>query len=465
MSNFNQNIYNIPEITNKGWNRTQSEIYKDLSWYQDLSLYLAPNSILSRSNVTRAKKITSEYYENDKKIFEAEGNYWYKKEAEEWVFQEFENLLKELNDLENSVVTYNTQQEQENHLKILAWEIDKADYINKIRREIHSAKYEYLINNPYLNTQLDPNNPDRSPIDTPPICNSNANGKTASDILWACKEGATQGKTFTINYSKCTNPNFKNKNEIMVDSNGLHNGKPVEVCEWATISSSRYINALKEYYRIPDILSSTENKAERSNLLLDEISVNNVYNVNNVYGIALNNDRYNNNNSFTSKSGKIYKLYDQTQWPWSSYKYSNGETISNNGCMLTAAATVASSLWNYKITPWDFFNEKYRHALVSSSVPIMSNGKLKAKPINTNNQIIDNLQKWNPVIIMVKNNEFTSSQHYLALLDISSDGNKIFIGNSHIADAEKGKKNVKNGWYPTKDVLTNVNEATAFYCA
>ncbi len=184
------------------------------------------------------------------------------------------------------------------------------------------------------------------------------------------------------------------------------------------------------------------------------------------YGIALDGSEYNTSNSFTSRSWITYKLYDQTKWPWSMNKYSDGRTMKQKWCMLTSAAVVASSLWNFSITPWDLFN-RHRHELVATSVPAESKWKLKQKVVKTNSEIIDWLKSGNPVIIKVEGknrkwwkSKFTSSQHYMSLLDISEDGSKVFVGNSHISDWGNYSS---NGWYSTNEVLTSVREATVFY--
>lgn len=191
------------------------------------------------------------------------------------------------------------------------------------------------------------------------------------------------------------------------------------------------------------------------------------------YGYALDGSEYNSDNSFTSKSGITYKLYDQTEGSWSlsqeneeqvkEYKY-----MKNRWCMLTAAAVVASSLWNFNLTPWDFY-KNFKHKLVSSSVPLASDGKLKADKINNlksvKDKIVKGLQEWNPAIIMAFGqnkwgaSKFTNGQHYMALLDISEDWSKIFVWNSHTADNWSYSS---NWWYPTSEVLTSVKEATIF---
>ena len=168
-----------------------------------------------------------------------------------------------------------------------------------------------------------------------------------------------------------------------------------------------------------------------------------------------------------SKSGATYKLYDQGVGDWANYQYSDGKDMAYRGCMLTAAASISSAA-NTSVNPGTLFKE-HRHDYVASSVPAESNGKIKSQSIsidgNTNNNIVQNLQQGNSAIIMVKgrndggSSKFTSGQHYMALLDISDDGKKIFVGNSHVND---GGKYSANGWYPTEEVLESIREATVF---
>ena len=183
------------------------------------------------------------------------------------------------------------------------------------------------------------------------------------------------------------------------------------------------------------------------------------------YGIATDAGSYNSNNSYVnSKNGITYKLYDQGMGDWAGYVYSDGATMKNNGCMLTSASVLSSAV-DSSITPGNFFNSSYRHEFVSNSVPAQSNGNFQAISVSDPQTIISNLQQGNPAIVMVKgykkggSSSFTTSQHYMALLDISDDGSQVFVGNSHSTD---GGARSGNGWYPTSEVLTSVNEATVF---
>ena len=193
---------------------------------------------------------------------------------------------------------------------------------------------------------------------------------------------------------------------------------------------------------------------------------------NSKYGCAIDGGVYNKANSFTNRYGVKYKLYDQTLWPWSSLKYGDGKLFDYKWCMLTAAAVITSSL-NYQITPTNFFNKKYRHEYVYNSIPKYSSQKIKSYRYlrmgsDTNRKVVENLKKGNPAIIKVVwgkkgESKFTWDQHYLALLDVSNDWKKIYVGNSHISGASN--EYAAHWWYPTNEVLKSVNEATTFYRA
>ena len=172
-------------------------------------------------------------------------------------------------------------------------------------------------------------------------------------------------------------------------------------------------------------LNTEEEIVERTNSDLSELeenvnSWNNSVDISKRYGFSVGVETYDENNSFLSSSGMTYKLYDQ---------------------------------------------RKFRHSLVSSSVPVISGGKLNSRKASSNEEVLSELKKWNPAVIKVKwakqrgASKFTSGQHYMALLDISPDGSKVFVWNSHVLD---GGKYSSSGWYSTSEVFTSVDERTVF---
>ncbi len=173
-------------------------------------------------------------------------------------------------------------------------------------------------------------------------------------------------------------------------------------------------------------------------------------NANNVYGSYKN-----------SRNGITYNTYSQADSRWKDHKYSNGQTIAQNGCMVTSIAVVSSAV-NSSITPYTVFNSSHRHNYPWDAITKLTSSKIKCSSGSTNKQnIINFLKDGNVVVIKVygrnKNgsSSFTSSQHYMALLDINDTS--IYVGNGYSSSG-----NGRIGWYAIDKVLTSVN--TADYC-
>ncbi len=163
------------------------------------------------------------------------------------------------------------------------------------------------------------------------------------------------------------------------------------------------------------------------------------------------------------KSWLTYNLYDQALWSrWKlKYKWWN-TTVADIGCMITSAACVTSAIDPLK-TPKDFF-ESYPHTHVFKSIPKITN-RWKAKQITQGDkqqQIEDNLKKGYPAIFMVRwkkrwwSNKYTTSQHYMAAVDIrENNGQKeIFIANTH--------NNRWGGRVPANEIFISMQEASIY---
>lgn len=162
---------------------------------------------------------------------------------------------------------------------------------------------------------------------------------------------------------------------------------------------------------------------------------------------------YTSKNSHTNSiNGIRYLIYDQTDSRWGKTQYPNGKTISAIGCLITSTAVVSSAA-DSTITPLSVFNTSARHEYPSTGIITMT-GKdyfsCKWGSI-TREQIVKDLSSGKVGVIKVEEgSRFTSSQHYMALIDISKDRNKIFIGNYYAGGS--------GGWYGTSTVLTDVHE-------
>ena len=162
-----------------------------------------------------------------------------------------------------------------------------------------------------------------------------------------------------------------------------------------------------------------------------------------------------------SINGIVYNLYNQSSDAWKGYYYSSGQTIAQNGCMNTSVAVVSSG-YDKSITPVTAF-QKYRHSHPRTGISGLTNGAYSCSSGSTSkNNIVNTLSAGNVVVIMVygKNkggsSSFTSSQHYMALIDIS--GSNVFVGNAY-SNSTYGKA----GWFNIDKVLTSIQSADHCY--
>jgi len=155
-----------------------------------------------------------------------------------------------------------------------------------------------------------------------------------------------------------------------------------------------------------------------------------------------------------------YILYNQTDPRWNDVKFSPDRTIGSVGCAITAVSVI-SSAYDTSITPKTVFDiYPYNHPY--ESITNLSNNKFKCEMLNTLNtktKIINSLSRGNVIVIMVKghydggSSKFTSSQHYMALIDYDKNNNKIFVGNSYGTYGYS-----QSGWYNEDEVLTSVRQ-------
>jgi len=159
-----------------------------------------------------------------------------------------------------------------------------------------------------------------------------------------------------------------------------------------------------------------------------------------------------------SINGIEYKLLNQADPQWKDVKYpTRSGTIGKVGCMITTVAVV-SSAYDQTMTPKKVMDAGYQHSYPSDSVPHFSSKNFTCTMSTSPNKstIISNLKQGNPVIIMVKGGSaFTTSQHYMALIDIKSDESQVFVGNAY--DSGTGTYN-RTGWFDTGTVLYDMRE-------
>lgn len=162
-----------------------------------------------------------------------------------------------------------------------------------------------------------------------------------------------------------------------------------------------------------------------------------------------------------SKNGIKYNIYNQSDNRWAGHYYSSGQDIKKNGCLNTSVAVV-SSAYDKSITPVTVFNSSHRHNYPWSAIKSLTKNTFNCYSGSTKKEnIVNFLKDGNVVIIKVygrKNggsSKFTSSQHYMALLDINDT--QIFVGNAY-SNSGYGRAT----WFDIDVLLTSVN--TADYC-
>lgn len=163
-----------------------------------------------------------------------------------------------------------------------------------------------------------------------------------------------------------------------------------------------------------------------------------------------------------SVNGVTYNLYSQSDSRWGSVTYPSGNSIAKVGCMITSIAVV-SSAYDSSITPYTVFNSSHRNNYPWAAVKSFSKGSFDCYSGSTSKESILNfLSQGNVVVVKVYgpgqggSNQFTKSQHYMALIDYN--GSSVFVGNGYATSG-----NGAMTWHDADKVLTSVN--TADYCA
>jgi hypothetical protein len=152
---------------------------------------------------------------------------------------------------------------------------------------------------------------------------------------------------------------------------------------------------------------------------------------------------------YTASNGRVYCVYKQADKAWANLPAngSNPGTMKTRGCMATATATALTGM-GIQVDPGDL-SYKSGGFNMTGSVKKWSNGKVVAKSGNPEQQrIVDTIKNGGAVVIRSKNPTFTSSQHYMALVDVRVHNGKtqVYIANS---------TNRNTGWFDISTVLKN----------
>ena len=210
------------------------------------------------------------------------------------------------------------------------------------------------------------------------------------------------------------------------------------------------------FYKCTTCLLDTNTCEVEQNNSSENIENNEGTNNNEIDGIDENGNYH-----INSINNKKFIIYDQMDSRWSDLSLAGSDgtgTVGTRGCNMISTSVILSS-YDSNYTPYDYYYSGYKSSHPYDAINKLTNNEYSCSYKSLNNQdIVDYLQKGYVAIILVYggergNSKFTSDQHYMALIDISSDGNKIFVGNSY----NNGNSSYsKSGWFSTSDVLTSV---------
>ena len=153
-------------------------------------------------------------------------------------------------------------------------------------------------------------------------------------------------------------------------------------------------------------------------------------------------------NIFTTlnkENEKTYKEFKQNleTASWSEKSYWGG-TMRENGCGITTLAIIASGYGYDDVTPETLREKFYPHLSGDKIQEALEDMGIKCTDFYFSGEylskkyIMDWLKTNRPVIICVgndKKNKWTSSSHYMTLLDINSDG-YVYLSNPNGLDGE-----------------------------
>ena len=148
--------------------------------------------------------------------------------------------------------------------------------------------------------------------------------------------------------------------------------------------------------------------------------------------------------TLNAKHQKTYKEFKQNlESSWSNHSYWGG-TMRENGCGITSLAIVASG-YGLNITPEDLRQKYYPHLEGEDMPKALKDLGFKStdfcyhKSYLNKKYIMDWLKTNRPIIVCLgseKENNWTSSSHYMVLLDINKDG-FVYVSNPNGLDGEE----------------------------
>lgn len=148
-------------------------------------------------------------------------------------------------------------------------------------------------------------------------------------------------------------------------------------------------------------------------------------------------------------TGKQFKEYKQNgDAPWAGVGYANGNTIGAWGCPLVSDAILCSG-YGQDVTPVQINSEYSGGYTVGNKICSITGSSNHFYSIDKN-KIVTHIKNGGTVMVHSYSQPFTSSEHYMAIIDVSSDGNQIYLSNPNYYGP--------NGWMNTDTTLNAMAE-------
>ncbi len=258
----------------------------------------------------------------------------------------------------------------------------------------------------------------------------------------------------------------KYNEKVKAHCEATNNAKFLEIASSVEDSSGKltntsdglHLNSYQEWYDsiISAIKGNGSTSSEDNTTSNSNSNSNNSNRNNNTSGgqvatvTAVDGDGY--TQEYTSSAGITYKEYRQNRGSYKEHKYWTG-TIRTDGCGPTALSIIASGITNNNYTPKDIadmMTNKYSYDMYTSYLRLKEIAEsigLKAEAIEapSKEQVEDSLKNGKVIIMSTHNRLFTSGNHFIALLDIDTEGN-VYVSNPN--------KNTTTGWQSLDAVMS-----------
>ncbi len=160
---------------------------------------------------------------------------------------------------------------------------------------------------------------------------------------------------------------------------------------------------------------------------------------------------------FTSRLGKTYKNYKQNMGSYANQRWCGTSIIKNDGCSLISVCIILSGYQNKEIDPLALARQyavpgagmNIDDALSGNGITFTRVGDVTFTETQKNN-VKQHVATGKPAIIkVVLPSPFTTSKHYMAILDYNEATNEFYVSNPWYGNNSYGK----TGWVNADEVL------------